>query len=578
MLLTEGHSKFFKTLQEHFEGIQKALTKEVKEISDAFDKLEAEIDQKLEAELSNLRDNVHKDNYNELLNRFSNLEETHSELDRTNIDFRARGHSDLIITENVNGLIATIELFRTENAKEVCSLKELYDSIKIALVKPNVLALEMHLKESVDTLREIVEEAKVERPLDGSLAFACRYTKSLLSGILEYCVWHCPKFLRSKDETPAVVIKFLKQIQVGLNKTVRFIRTDNGTEFVNKTLYDHYEKVGIFHQKTVPRTPQQNGVVERRNRTLVEAARTIMEMLFQPMFDEYFNPPGIRQNPIPNVAQDPVIPTGPSVSIAIDLDAPSGSHTRSPLDLFSGSSWFSSFIIWEINIPESSQSTQHHEHLATDALCASTIRTVQVEPKNFQSAATEDCWFQAMQDEIHEFDRLDVWELVPPPDSTMIIALKWSDRYVQYVYRLKKALYGLKHAPRAWYDTVSKFLLDKGFSRVSSIPPYADHAGCQDARRSTSGSAQFLRDKLVSWSSKKQKSIAISTIEAEYIAMSRCCAQILWMRSQLTDYGFLADIFTKALPRERFEFLLLRLGMKSVSPETLKRLQEGEEE
>ncbi|GKE26355.1 hypothetical protein Tco_1441739 [Tanacetum coccineum] len=122
--------------------------------------------------------------------------------------------------------------------------------------------------------------------------------------------------------------------------------------------------------------------------------------------------------------------------------------------------------------------------------------------------------------------------------------------------------------------------------------------------------------------------------EAEYIAMSGCYAQILWMRSQLTDYSFvfnkiplycdnrsaialccnnvqhsrskhiyirhhfireqvekgvvelyfvttdyqLADIFTKALPRERFEFLLSRLGMKSMSPETLKRLQEGEEE
>ncbi|GKF53140.1 hypothetical protein Tco_0160050, partial [Tanacetum coccineum] len=66
----------------------------------------------------------------------------------------------------------------------------------------------------------------------------------------------------------------------------------------------------------------------------------------------------------------------------------------------------------------------------------------------------------------------------------------------------------------------------------------ADHAGCQDSRRSTSGSAQFLGDRLVSWSSKKQKSTAISTTEAEYIAMSRCCAQILWMRSQLKDYGF----------------------------------------
>ncbi|GKC80520.1 hypothetical protein Tco_1131294 [Tanacetum coccineum] len=57
-----------------------------------------------------------------------------------------------------------------------------------------------------------------------------------------------------------------------------------------------------------------------------------------------------------------------------------------------------------------------------------------------------------------------------------------------------------------------------------------DHAGCQDTRRSTSGSMQFLGDRLVSWSSKRQKSIVISSMEAEYIAMSGCCAQILWMR------------------------------------------------
>nr|GEZ28063.1 copia protein [Tanacetum cinerariifolium] len=143
----------------------------------------------------------------------------------------------------------------------------------------------------------------------------------------------------------------------------------------------------------------------------------------------------------------------------------------------------------------------------------------------------------------------------------------------------------------------------------------ADHAGCQDTRRSTSGSAQFLGDKLVSWSSKKQKSTAISTTKVEYIAMSGCCAQILWMRSQLADYGFdfnkiplycdnrsaialcynnvqhsrskhidihhhfireqverrvvelyfvimgyqITDIFTKALPRQLFEFILPRL-------------------
>ncbi|GKD43236.1 hypothetical protein Tco_1267881 [Tanacetum coccineum] len=75
---------------------------------------------------------------------------------------------------------------------------------------------------------------------------------------------------------------------------------------------------------------------------------------------------------------------------------------------------------------------------------------------------------------------------------------------------------------------------------VMALTAYADadHVGCQDTQRSTSGSAQFLGDKLVSWSSKKQTSTSISSTEAEYIAMSGCCAQILWMRSQLSDYGF----------------------------------------
>ncbi|GJS62502.1 retrovirus-related pol polyprotein from transposon TNT 1-94 [Tanacetum coccineum] len=92
------------------------------------------------------------------------------------------------------------------------------------------------------------------------------------------------KFLRSKDEIPEVVIKFLKQIQVGLNKTIRYIRPDNGTEFVNKDLTAYYERVDIFHQKTVLRTLQQNDVVKRWNRTLVEAARTMLIFSMAPMF------------------------------------------------------------------------------------------------------------------------------------------------------------------------------------------------------------------------------------------------------------------------------------------------------
>ncbi|GKA44629.1 hypothetical protein Tco_0737353 [Tanacetum coccineum] len=162
----------------------------------------------------------------------------------------------------------------------------------------------------------------------------------------------------------------------------------------------------------------------------------------------------------------------------------------------------------------------------------------------------------------------------------------------------------------------------------------ADHAGCQDTRRSTSGCMQLLGDRLVSWSSKRQKSAAISSTEAEYIDLSGCCAQVLWMRSQLTNYGLgfnkipmycdnksaialccnnvqhyrskhidirfyfikeqvenrvvelyfvnteyqLADIFTKALGREKIEFLINKLGMRSFTPETLKQLADKAEE
>nr|GEZ27273.1 putative ribonuclease H-like domain-containing protein [Tanacetum cinerariifolium] len=100
--------------------------------------------------------------------------------------------------------------------------------------------------------------------------------KYILVIVDDYSQFTWVKFLRSKDETLDVVIKFIIQIQVGLNKTVRYVRTDNGTEFVNHTMTEYYERIGIFYQKTVPITPQQNGVVERQNRTLIEAARIML--------------------------------------------------------------------------------------------------------------------------------------------------------------------------------------------------------------------------------------------------------------------------------------------------------------
>nr|GFB43589.1 retrovirus-related Pol polyprotein from transposon TNT 1-94 [Tanacetum cinerariifolium] len=412
-------------------------------------------------------------------------------------------------------------------------------------------------------------------------------------------------------------------------------------------------------------------------------------------------------------------------------------------------------IIGQLSKPVSTRLQLHEQAL----FCYYDAFLTSVEPKMYKEALTQSCWIKAMQEELNEFELLEVWELVPRPDQVTVITLKWiykvkldklrgilknkarlvargyrqeeginfeesfasvarleairiflayaahknmvvykmdvktaflngnlrEEVYVSqldgfvdsdnpnHVYKLKKALCGLKQASRAWYDMLSSFLLFQDFSKGSvdptlfirkngndllldyrflkvtevslskskyafeSLKKYgfescdpvdtpmvkkskldedkegkaidpshyrgmigtllyltasrpdlefaicmcaryqarptekhvhavkrifrylrgtvhrglwypkdssvaltafadADHAGCQDTRRSTSGSVQFLGERLISWSSKRQKSAAISSMEAEYIALSGCCAQILWMRSQLLDY------------------------------------------
>ncbi|GJQ95147.1 retrovirus-related pol polyprotein from transposon TNT 1-94 [Tanacetum coccineum] len=99
--------------------------------------------------------------------------------------------------------------------------------------------------------------------------------KYILVIVDDYSRYTWTLFLRSKDETPEVLKDFLTMIQRNLQAPVISVRTDRGTEFLNKTLHAFFKEEGIEHQTSTPRTPEQNGVVERRNRTLVEAARTI---------------------------------------------------------------------------------------------------------------------------------------------------------------------------------------------------------------------------------------------------------------------------------------------------------------
>ncbi|GJV01409.1 hypothetical protein Tco_1334978 [Tanacetum coccineum] len=303
------------------------------------------------------------------------------------------------------------------------------------------------------------------------------------------------------------------------------------------------------------------------------------------MFDEYLEPTRVERpvTPAPAVSVSVILAGLPS-STTIDQDAPSPSHSPSSSAL---------------------QSPSLHQGVTAESTLIGNNPFAPVDNDPFINVFAPEPSFEA--------------------SSSGDLSLAESP----YVSPTKKHLEALKRV--FWYlrGTINWGLwYPKDTAMALIVCADADHAGCQDTRRSTSRSAQFLRDKLVSWSSKKQKSTAISTTEAEYIAMSGCCDQILWMRSQLTDCGFvfnkiplycdnrsaialycnnvqhsrskhidirhhfvrdqvekgvvelyivttdylLANIFTKALSRERFEFLLPRLGMKSMS------LQEEEDE
>ncbi|GJX26781.1 retrovirus-related pol polyprotein from transposon TNT 1-94 [Tanacetum coccineum] len=429
----------------------------------------------------------------------------------------------------------------------------------------------------------------------------------------------------------------------------------------------------------------------------------------------------------------------------------------------SGQRWTKDHPLEQV-IRNPSQSIRTRRQLETGGeICMFALTASQTKPKNIKEAMADFAWIEAMQEELHQFDRLDVWELVDIQLCKSVINLKWlwknkrdekntvirnksclvakgyakkeridfeesfkpvarleavcplkEEVYVNQpdgfvdpyhpdkVYCLKKALYGLKQAPRAWYDELSKFLVSKGFSKVkyaqailknhgmtscdSIGTPMAtkhldanlsdtpidqtkyhsmvralmyltasrpnivhatcycaryqakptekhlttvkrifrylkdtsnmglwypkdtsfeltafldlDHASCLDSRKSTSSGIQFLGgDKLVSWSSKKQDYTSMSLVESEYVSLSACCAQILWLRTQLIDYGFtlikylcivtqrqpkpsraiessipLADLFTKALSEDRFKYLVRRLGMRCLTPDELEVL------
>ncbi|GJV63386.1 retrovirus-related pol polyprotein from transposon TNT 1-94 [Tanacetum coccineum] len=510
--------------------------------------------------------------------------------------------------------------------------------------------------------------------------------KYILVIVDDYSRFTWVKCLRSKDEAPAFIINFLKMIQVRLKETVRRIRTDNGTEFVNQTLREYYEKVGISHETSVARSPQQNGVVERRNRTLIEAARTMLIYAKAPLFlwaeavatacytqnrsmirrrhgktpyellhdkppdlsylhvfgalcyptndsenlgklqpkadigifigyaptkkafriynrrtrriietihvdfdeltamasEHSSSGPALHEMtsatitlkvvaPIDEVAAPvPVVSTGLPSSTTVDQDAPSPSNSQTipktqppviPNDVeehnhdievaHMGNDPYFGIQIPEVSSDQSLSSDIIHAILHKQALfCYYDAFLTAIEPKTYKDALTQASRGYRQEEGI-DFEesfapvarleairiflafaahmnmvvyQMDVKTAFLNGNLREEVYVSQPDGFVDkdkpnHVYKLKKALYGLKQAPRAWYDMLSSFLISQDFSKGSVDPTL------------------FIR--------RDGKELLLYQLE---------------------------EIFTKALGRERIEFLINKLGMWSFTPETLKEL------
>ncbi|GJZ38419.1 retrovirus-related pol polyprotein from transposon TNT 1-94 [Tanacetum coccineum] len=195
---------------------------------------------------------------------------------------------------------------------------------------------------------------------------------------------------------------------------VKCLRTDNGTEFVNPTLSKYYEKVGISHETYVARSPQQHGVVERRNRTLIEAARTMLIYVKARLFlwAEAVATASVISNVVKednhdldvlHMNNDPFfgipIPENDSEASSFSDIIPTVVHTATPNSEY--------VTKWTKDHPLEKHSS------------------VESKIPNYKDALTQACWIKAMHKELYEFEHLEVGELIPRPDKVMFITLKW---------------------------------------------------------------------------------------------------------------------------------------------------------
>nr|GEY00389.1 retrovirus-related Pol polyprotein from transposon TNT 1-94 [Tanacetum cinerariifolium] len=310
-------------------------------------------------------------------------------------------------------------------------------------------------------------------------------------------------------------------------------KTDIKTEFVNQSLRKYYEQIGISHETSIARSPQQNGIVERSNRTLIEAVRTMTgsscndsynnqfrtraktyffnticihrrDMLFQPLFDELLSPPPSVDHQAPEViapiaevvAPEHAGSTGSPSSTIVDQDAPSPSKSQSTPEtqppvitnnveednhdievahmgndpLFDKAMIITLKWIYKMKLDELGCILKNKDHLVARGYRQE--EGIYFEESFAPVGRLEAIWiflaFAAHKNMV--VYQMDVKTVFLNGNLREEVYVSQPDGFMDpdnpnHVYKLKKDLYGLKQAQRAWYDMLSSFLISQDFSK-----------------------------------------------------------------------------------------------------------------
>nr|GEZ61857.1 hypothetical protein [Tanacetum cinerariifolium] len=367
---------------------------------------------------------------------------------------------------------------------------------------------------------------------------------------------------------------------VGYSKEFAAFRIyNNQTRKIHESVNVNFEEISEMASKQFSLEPSLSNLnkTEKSSNPSVskvsEASKKDFEDLFQKFYDEYFDSSKIMKSSTTNVETSinqevfhdvSELHQGESSSSSLNddvqqspeedayFDASTSFHDPSNVRTYyqpylHEKKWTKDHPLHKI-IGDPKSSVRTKGQLANSCLFSCLLSSI--EPANVAEALKDTDWVSAIQEELDQFARLKVWRLeevyVGQPPGFV------SKQYPDHVYALDKALYGLKQALRVWYDVLLQFLIESGFQKGSidttlfikkKVPTpmveqaklkldlvekpvdhtdyqNADHAGCHLDRKSTSGSVQFLGDKLVCWSSKKQNWVSISTAESEYVAVS----------------------------------------------------------